>query len=85
MQNEEQPVRRPYGQLYDQLNQQAKGNIDPLVGRQAELERTIQVLCRRRKNNPLLVGESGVGKTAIAEGLTWRIEQDDVPDVMKGC
>ncbi|EPL9570316.1 ATP-dependent Clp protease ATP-binding subunit ClpA [Providencia rettgeri] len=68
------------------LNQQAKkGNIDPLVGRQAELERTIQVLCRRRKNNPLLVGESGVGKTAIAEGLAWRIEQDDVPDVMKGC
>ena len=62
-----------------------RGNIDPLVGRQAELERTIQVLCRRRKNNPLLVGESGVGKTAIAEGLAWRIEQDDVPDVMKGC
>ncbi|QAV24191.1 ATP-dependent Clp protease ATP-binding subunit ClpA [Proteus hauseri] len=61
-----------------------QGKIDPLIGRQAELERTIQVLCRRRKNNPLLVGESGVGKTAIAEGLAWRIEQDDVPDVMKG-
>ncbi|OAT47412.1 ATP-dependent Clp protease ATP-binding subunit [Proteus hauseri ATCC 700826] len=60
-----------------------QGKIDPLIGRQAELERTIQVLCRRRKNNPLLVGESGVGKTAIAEGLAWRIEQDDVPDVMK--
>ena len=68
------------------LNQLAsQGKIDPLVGRQAELERTIQVLCRRRKNNPLLVGESGVGKTAIAEGLAWRIEQDDVPEVMKGC
>ncbi|MBQ0212644.1 ATP-dependent Clp protease ATP-binding subunit ClpA [Proteus vulgaris] len=67
------------------LNQLARqGKIDPLIGRQAELERTIQVLCRRRKNNPLLVGESGVGKTAIAEGLAWRIEQDDVPDVMKG-
>lgn len=67
------------------LNQLARqGKIDPLIGRQEELERTIQVLCRRRKNNPLLVGESGVGKTAIAEGLAWRIEQDDVPDVMKG-
>lgn len=61
-----------------------KGQIDPLIGRQAELERTIQVLCRRRKNNPLFVGESGVGKTAIAEGLAWRIEQDDVPEVIKG-
>ncbi|MBT0519153.1 ATP-dependent Clp protease ATP-binding subunit ClpA [Morganella morganii] len=60
-----------------------KGQIDPLIGRQAELERTIQVLCRRRKNNPLFVGESGVGKTAIAEGLAWRIEQDDVPEVIK--
>lgn len=67
------------------LNQLARqGKIDPLIGRQAELERTIQVLCRRRKNNPLLVGESGVGKTAIAEGLAWRIEKNDVPDVMKG-
>ncbi|WP_340610525.1 ATP-dependent Clp protease ATP-binding subunit ClpA [Xenorhabdus bharatensis] len=68
------------------LNQSAqKGQIDPLVGRQHELERTIQVLCRRRKNNPLLVGESGVGKTAIAEGLAWRIVQKDVPAVMKDC
>ncbi|OCQ51910.1 ATP-dependent Clp protease ATP-binding subunit ClpA [Photorhabdus australis subsp. thailandensis] len=68
------------------LNQLAqKGQIDPLIGRQDELERTIQVLCRRRKNNPLLVGESGVGKTAIAEGLAWRIVQKDVPEVMAGC
>ncbi|MEQ4777445.1 ATP-dependent Clp protease ATP-binding subunit ClpA [Providencia huaxiensis] len=87
VQNEEQPVSEDHMDNFTtNLNQQAKkGNIDPLVGRQAELERTIQVLCRRRKNNPLLVGESGVGKTAIAEGLAWRIEQDDVPDVMKGC
>ena len=68
------------------LNQLARvGGIDPLIGRDKELERTIQVLCRRRKNNPLLVGESGVGKTAIAEGLAWRIEQGDVPEVMKDC
>ncbi|GAA0326838.1 ATP-dependent Clp protease ATP-binding subunit ClpA [Morganella psychrotolerans] len=67
------------------LNELArKGQIDPLIGRQAELERTIQVLCRRRKNNPLFVGESGVGKTAIAEGLAWRIEQNDVPEVISG-
>ncbi len=66
------------------LNQLARvGGIDPLIGRDKELERTIQVLCRRRKNNPLLVGESGVGKTAIAEGLAWRIVQGDVPEVMK--
>ncbi|AIX74274.1 MAG: ATP-dependent Clp protease ATP-binding subunit ClpA [Mixta calida] len=68
------------------LNQLARvGGIDPLIGRDKELERTVQVLCRRRKNNPLLVGESGVGKTAIAEGLAWRIVQGDVPEVMKDC
>lgn len=66
------------------LNQLAKqGQIDPLIGRDKELERTIQVLCRRRKNNPLLVGEAGVGKTAIAEGLAWRIVEGQVPDVIQ--
>ncbi|MDN3701437.1 ATP-dependent Clp protease ATP-binding subunit ClpA [Vibrio artabrorum] len=66
------------------LNEVAKqGNIDPLIGRDKELERTVQVLCRRRKNNPLLVGEAGVGKTAIAEGLAWRIVEGQVPDIIQ--
>ncbi|WP_316354003.1 AAA family ATPase [Candidatus Trichorickettsia mobilis] len=66
------------------LNVKARdGNIDCLVGRQNEIQRTIEILCRRRKNNALLVGEPGVGKTAIAEGLALRIEKGDVPDVLK--
>src|ERR1700737_194473 len=60
-----------------------KGEIDPLIGRTAELERTIQILCRRRKNNPLFVGEPGVGKTAIAEGLALKIHKNEVPAVLK--
>src|SRR5512139_3432047 len=59
------------------------GKIDPLIGRDHELERVIQILCRRRKNNPLLVGEAGVGKTAIAEGLARRVVEADVPDILK--
>jgi ATP-dependent Clp protease ATP-binding subunit ClpA len=62
----------------------AQGKIDPLIGRQMELERTIQVLCRRRKNNPLYVGDPGVGKTAIAEGLALKVHLNEVPDVLKG-
>ncbi len=73
----------PLEQFTVNLNQLAKdGKIDPLIGREYEVERVIQILCRRRKNNPLLVGEAGVGKTAIAEGLAWRITQSDVPEIL---
>src|SRR5947208_2768599 len=66
------------------LNHLAKnGKIDPLIGRAHELERVIQVLCRRRKNNPLLVGEAGVGKTAIAEGLARRLNEGDIPELLR--
>lgn len=70
-------------QFTNNLNAAAKeGRIDPLIGREAEVERVIQILCRRRKNNPLLVGEAGVGKTAIAEGLAFRITQKEVPEIL---
>ncbi len=61
----------------------AEGKLDPLIGRQTELERTMQVLCRRRKNNPVFVGDPGVGKTAMAEGLAQKIQKEDVPDLLK--
>ena len=68
------------------LNEQARaGKIDPLIGRMHELERTVQILCRRRKNNPLLVGEAGVGKTAIAEGLAKKIVDREVPEILEDC
>ena len=68
------------------LNQKAStGGTDPLIGRQAEIERTAQILCRRRKNNPLLVGDPGVGKTSIAEGLAWLIVNDKAPKPLSGC
>ncbi|MAC67258.1 MAG: ATP-dependent Clp protease ATP-binding subunit ClpA [Proteobacteria bacterium] len=73
----------PLHQYAQNLNELAStGKIDPLIGREGEVERVIQILCRRRKNNPLLVGEAGVGKTAIAEGLAWRIFKGSVPTVL---
>jgi ATP-dependent Clp protease ATP-binding subunit ClpA len=77
--------KQPLENFATNLNMRALQNkIDPLIGRDAEIERTIQILCRRRKNNPLLVGEAGVGKTAIAEGLAKKIVDDEVPDVLQG-
>ena len=81
---QEAPSQNPLTQYTTNLNELAEsGNIDPLIGRANEVERTIQVLCRRRKNNPLFVGEAGVGKTALAEGLAKRIVENDVPEIIK--
>ncbi|MFL5354473.1 ATP-dependent Clp protease ATP-binding subunit ClpA [Archangium sp.] len=78
------PRKSPLEAYTTNLNEEAKaGRIDPLIGREKELERTIQVLCRRRKNNPLYVGETGVGKTAIAEGLALHIHEGKVPEALK--
>jgi ATP-dependent Clp protease ATP-binding subunit ClpA len=80
----EEPRGNPLVEFANNLNELARqGKIDPLIGRHEEVERTIQVLCRRRKNNPLYVGEAGVGKTALAEGLAKRIVEGQVPDVLK--
>src|SRR5450830_71351 len=81
-----QSKESPLDQFTQNLNKQAaEGKIDPLIGREEEVDRVIQILCRRRKNNPLLVGEAGVGKTAIAEGLAWRITQEDVPEILQNA
>ena len=76
----------PLERFTTNLNAQAEaGKIDPLIGRQLEIERTVQILCRRRKNNPLFVGEAGVGKTALAEGLARLIVEGKVPDILRQC
>ncbi|AMN49898.1 ATP-dependent Clp protease ATP-binding subunit ClpA [Psychrobacter sp. P2G3] len=82
----EKTSKDPLVEFASNLNQRAaEGKTDPLIGRASEIERTAQVLCRRRKNNPLLVGEPGVGKTSIAEGLAWLIINDKAPKPLNGC
>jgi ATP-dependent Clp protease ATP-binding subunit ClpA len=83
---EGQAKESPLDQFTQNLNKAAaEGKIDPLIGREDEVDRVIQILCRRRKNNPLLVGEAGVGKTAIAEGLAWRVTQGEVPEILQNA
>jgi len=83
---QEKTSKDPLVEFATNLNQRAaEGKTDPLIGRAPEIERTAQVLCRRRKNNPLLVGEPGVGKTSIAEGLAWLIINDKAPKPLNGC
>ena len=82
--NRIKPSKNPLSEYTVNLNAEVKaGRIDPLIGRKHEMERLVQILCRRRKNNPLLVGEAGVGKTALAEGLAHQIVNGDIPDVLK--
>src|SRR6185369_14838742 len=88
--DEEKPTVKTGGEALEaycvNLNEKAKqGKVDPLIGRAQEVERCIQILCRRTKNNPLLVGDPGVGKTAIAEGLARKIINKQVPDVLAGA
>ncbi|WP_308084474.1 ATP-dependent Clp protease ATP-binding subunit ClpA [Neisseria polysaccharea] len=82
--NRAKPSKNPLSEYTINLNAEVKaGRIDPLIGRKHEMERLVQILCRRRKNNPLLVGEAGVGKTALAEGLAHQIVNGDIPDALK--